>query len=437
MAQPQQEYKDRLRKFSDRNKSSSTPSTTSEVNPAKSGKSSSKGKTTPTPKEKEKIGSQHQTPPNTSISPSSPQDNTKGEMTEYQTLKTLIENLTTTVTELKSEIAEIKTSKSTTDNQQEQISSNKLAIDNSVKQNEADALQVKLLSAIVIRQDSQIKSLTREVEDLKRQNKVSNIIINNLFEVNEEKTNKDRIKLAQAFFKDKMEIQSDIRIKSAYRFGNANPHSLMVVLENSDDKFIIFAHSSNLKGKTNARRRLYFVNSDQTEQQREDRKYLQQLRKDNAVLDEEDQFKIDLKKGKLFVNNTMIKPEIEPPTARDVLTLNNQELQAVKDVKIYESARQDEGGSEFFCYFQRVKSPDDVQQGLMKVKIKHGDADHVVAAYCLSSPKGPFNQGFCDDGEVSAGRYMLDALKLVDIEGICVYCRTAIKTWDTVYHLVA
>ena len=76
-----------------------------------------------------------------------------------------------------------------------------------------------------------------------------------------------------------------------------------------------------------------------------------------------------------------------------------------------EVAVHEEKGSEFVCYYQGIQSLDDVQQGLTKMKMKHRDAAHIVTAYRLSNPLGPYNQGYKDDKENGAGWLILDELK--------------------------
>ena len=56
-----------------------------------------------------------------------------------------------------------------------------------------------------------------------------------------------------------MEISDDIKVKKAVRMGKGPHHSLKIELGNPDDKSVVFANASNLKGKENARKRLFFV----------------------------------------------------------------------------------------------------------------------------------------------------------------------------------
>ena len=90
-----------------------------------------------------------------------------------------------------------------------------------------------------------------------------------------------------------------------------NKHLVIkVVLENPDDKQLIFEKISNLKGKKNARKRPYFVNDNQTEKDNKIRSYYCDLMKQNADRDEDNKMQIKLCKGRILVNNKLLVPQI-------------------------------------------------------------------------------------------------------------------------------
>ena len=197
---------------------------------------------------------------------------------------------------------------------------------------------------------------------------------------------------------------------------------MMVVLKYSEDKELIFSNVAKLKGKKNARKKLFFVNNDLPEEEKELRHYFRDLKREaEEESTEENKIKVSLRKGKLFVNNERISPRIHTPLAAEVLTLSPEELQELKQVKIYEVVTHEEKSSEFLCYYQRVTTVDEAQQGVAKLKIKHGDATHIVSAYCLESPKGPFKQGYSDDKEAGAGRNILQKMKEKKVQKMAIY----------------
>ena len=55
------------------------------------------------------------------------------------------------------------------------------------------------------------------------------------------------------------------------------------------------------------------------------------------------------------------------------------------------------------------------------MKIKYGDATHVVGAYRLHGARGPFKQGYIDDYEHGAGAKVLEVLKEKDQDNVAVF----------------
>ena len=222
-----------------------------------------------------------------------------------------------------------------------------------------------MLSGIVIRQENKINNLTKEVDWLKRELRKLNLSISGILGSSEE-TKSDRKEKVQSFFKDTMEIEEEIAVTQAVRVGKTG-ETILVKLENLEDKSLIFSNASNLKGKKNAKRRLFFVNDYISETEREQRKYFQHLQWENNLKEEEERLKIQLKRGNLYANNTLVKQKVQTPEAVDVLTLKDNEIEALQKVKTYEAGVHEEKGSEFFCHFQRINSVEEVQNGLTKM----------------------------------------------------------------------
>ena len=290
------------------------------------------------------------------------------------------------------------------------------------KQIETDTIKIKLLTATVIRQDQKLDQMSKEIDALKKQNKKYNIRIDGIIEDPEkEKSLAERKGIVQVFFKEQMEIDQDIPIRDVYRIGKSENRSMFVTLESSEDKAFIFSNVAKLKKKVNARKKLYFVSSDMLEEEKEKRQYFKDLQKENALLEKEEKLDISMRKGRLYANNSIVKQKLVVPSAADILTLSQDEISELKEVKTYEAGVHEESASEFRCYYQRINSIDEVQQGIAKLRIKHGDATHIVSAHRLESPKGPFDQGYLDDGEPGAGRKILQTLKDKEIKRLAVY----------------
>ena len=337
--------------------------------------------------------------------------NSKGKKKD---MEQLIQELTTTVNSLKEDMKNSGQSKSS-------LSDLKTDCEQIHTQCKSDSMKIKLLTAIVIKQNQKIDELSEEVARLKKDNKKPNIKIDGLLEREAEKTNKERIKVVEDFLKEQMELEQKIPIKQAYRIGSANPHTMMVVVKNPDDKYTIFSNAKKLAGKSNARKQLFYVNNDLMDDELEQKKYYRELIKENKSKEEENQLQISLKKGKLFANNKIIKQELNFPDARDVLTLSDEELAEVQKVKTYLAGTHEEDQSDFHCYFQRIANIRDVQNGVNNMKIKFGDSTHIVTAYRLENPAGPFNQSFLDDGEPGTGRAILQCMKEKEMDKMAIF----------------
>ena len=116
-------------------------------------------------------------------------------------------------------------------------------------------------------------------------------------------------------------------------------------------------------------------------------------------------------KNKLMVNNQMYKKLITPPEAADILRLHVDEIEAAQKVKLIKGDAIIEKDSEFISMAQKVCTVEEVRLGSRKMRIKYGNATHIMCAYRLNNPKGLYNQNSADDGEYGAGRTLLKYLK--------------------------
>ena len=126
-------------------------------------------------------------------------------------------------------------------------------------------------------------------------------------------------------------------------------------------------------------------------------------------------------RNNIVVDNQVIKKKIRSPTVKEVLTLEGDQLELIKSVKMLAVEDHHEQGSEYYAYIQKTKSVKDVQNGLLKLKRKHMDATHVSCAYRLANAKGPFYQEGHDDGEFGCGRSILAVLKEKKLSNACIY----------------
>ena len=126
----------------------------------------------------------------------------------------------------------------------------------------------------------------------------------------------------------------------------------------------------------------------------------------------EEKLNIKFNKGKIMVNNTIVRQKVQPMPNKDMLRMSDEELADIKVIKIAKGIEHVEKGSEFYGFVVNVKSEKDVQKAYQKLRVQQADATHITAAYRLENPKGPFRQGKLDDGEPGAGRRYLPPFKM-------------------------
>ena len=346
------------------------------------------------------------------------EENDKNKM---DNLEKMLTTLTTSVANIEANVTNLMNSKSNVTTLEAELKQERESLKNYKNTQDSDSFKIKLLTAIVIKQGQKIDELQDKVECIQKDAKKESLFIDGIIPRSLQETNSERISLVQEFIKDKLDVKEDVQIKQAFRIGGKDPKTIKVILKNVEDKQVIFSNVSNLKGKRNARRKLFFVNDDQLPREKEIKNYYRELQKENKEKEDDKKMQISLRKGKLFVNNKHIKPEIEVPGPADILTLTDEELAGIRDVNVHEGGQHEESNSEFLCYYMCARDTNEVQAGLAKIKIKHGDATHIITAYRLDNAEGPFNQGYNDDEEDRAGRQILKNLKLKDMSNMAIF----------------
>ena len=101
-------------------------------------------------------------------------------------------------------------------------------------------------------------------------------------------------------------------------------------------------------------------------------------------------------------------------------TPSNAEMDEILAANVLDADEHTEKQSEFYSYVQKVKTMNDVNQGLAKMCVKFADATHISCAYRLKK-SSPQEQGYEDDGETGQGRTILSTIQEKGMSEICVF----------------
>ena len=280
--------------------------------------------------------------------------------------------------------------------------------------------RINIMTNIIISQDRELKEMRREIIEMKRQKNRDKIRIVGLIQPLSE-TRSGLRATVQSFFKETMEIQEEIEFTQVYRMGagRVQDRPVRVKLKNSEDKMTLFKNASNLKGKTNAKKQSFYVENELDPEWAEQRRCFRDLLKENK--EDELDLTIKMRKDEIMVNNSVITKQIHSPTVSEMLKLDEEERKVIMNTKLVPVEEYQEKDSDYYVYVQKANSVDQVQKGLIKLRLKHGDATHVSCAYRLENASGPFNQEGHDDHEYGAGRTILRVLKQKGLRNISVF----------------
>ena len=167
--------------------------------------------------------------------------------------------------------------------------------------------KIDLLTNVVIRQEEKIKVLEDKLQAQYHREIRPNIIIYGVLEPKEE-TREQLFHTVKAFLKEKLEIQDNIKLFDWYRKGKATwtNRPILIKLQHVSDKAKIFSHASNLKGKKNVRKKLFFVREEEDNQQAEMTKYYRDLLQENKQKEGEDKPTLKLTRGNIYVNSQIL-----------------------------------------------------------------------------------------------------------------------------------
>ena len=345
---------------------------------------------------------------------------------EKLSTEAMFESISLQLTTLQTDVKELKKIQGTV----ETLKSDSRGYDDRIKDLEdmvgSDNLQIKLLTNVVIKQEHEIEILKSIVKSYQRKEIKHNMIFGGLIE----HENENCVKIVKDFMANEMKIAEHVTILDAYRQGPKKKdkpefvRNIVAKLKNITDKGIIFSHVSNLAGKKNVRKKLFVVTDHLIEEDRETRQLYQELSKENKkkyAEDDEDHLLIKMKKNTIMIEGNPLQRPVDAPKNSEILKLADTEKEMIRQFKTANGKTHSEKGSEFYSHSAKVCSIRDVTRAYLKMRLKYGDATHIMCAYRLAEPDGPFDQQAIDDGEYGGARRILDELTQKEAKNVAVF----------------
>lgn len=277
--------------------------------------------------------------------------------------------------------------------------------------------KLDILSNVVIRLEERFKETSDKLIDMQSRSMRKNLIISGLDEPANE-TNDQLMADVQSFIRDKLKVEQQVPLKIVHRLNytdGSDMRPVVLKLSNFEQKAILLSHGPNLKGLTNQKNKHFYLNEQLPDRYAEDRRYAQHWIKQNKAKPANEQLQMKIHKNKLRVNNEPYKRKVSPPSAAEILRLDPTEIVTTQRAPTVYGDSDMNQGSEFISYAANVNSVEEVRVAYRKLRVKYPDASHIVSAYRLDPPNGPFNQEACDDGEHGGGRCLLSLLETMNV----------------------
>ena len=275
-------------------------------------------------------------------------------------------------------------------------------------------IKSETLSEVCERMYTEISDLTARVENLEVSSSKRMVIMTGLKLIYESKK-KETLSFLNDFVNTNLGL--DITLDDFFTLGSANPRPIVLILQNIDDKRKILNAKSYLKDIRDEERKIYineYFPPTSHEKRKRDQEVFEQVRDSNMVA---------YVRGALTVDGQVYKKQVLPPTPKELINLDPQEMTNVLQLKTKRGAEYTKSNSKFVAYTAPVRTHQDVEKIYKKIKLIKPDARHIVCAYWVTDQETPvqYIKDFHDDGEPGAGRVLLEILEDRNLEGTAIF----------------
>lgn len=128
-----------------------------------------------------------------------------------------------------------------------------------------------------------------------------------------------------------------------------------------------------------------------------------------------------IRRGRLLIDEKPYTKEIVAPGPAEIFKPSEKMWDLASEIDMIKGKEETISKSFFIAYAAAVHDQDDIRAAYLKVRTKFADATHVVCAYRLPGKNTHNMQDYVDDGEIGAGRVVLNVLKEERLMNIVVF----------------
>ena len=215
--------------------------------------------------------------------------------------------------------------------------------------------------------------------------------------------NKDEnILLLNQFFDQNLGLQ--VEVEDYFFLGKSFPKPVVVEFQRGYEKRLVMKNKSLLKDLNSPRK--VFINDYvplvTQEKRRRERKIINDIEASIDPNDEEADPGVTYTKAGLTIQGTPYRKKIKPPSPRDLLDLEADELKRILNIETKRGEQLTKDNSKFFAYLIPATTYQQIKEAYMKLKLVQPNARHIVCAYVIQGPTFQAHD-FQDDGEPGAG----------------------------------
>ena len=279
----------------------------------------------------------------------------------------------------------------------------------------------EILAGICNGLHTEVQDLTQHIELLELNNSKQSVIMTGCTLDFDNKG--ENIEYLIGFFKQALQL--DIGIEDYFHIGKSNPRPIVIEFETLEDKRAVMRSKSRLKSVNTGRMRIFindYVPLPIQEKRKRERKIISDLEKDLDPDDEEADAGIAYTNAGLTINGVPYRKKITPPTPRELLDLEPEELKKVIKTQTKRGEAVVKDGSKFIGYMAPINSFQHIRNIYMKLKLIQPGARHIVCAYSFQDQAPMYaTHNFHDDGEPGSGCALLDLMEKNGIENKVIF----------------
>ena len=226
------------------------------------------------------------------------------------------------------------------------------------------------------------------------------------------------------FFEQALHLE--VRVDDYFFIGRANPRAVVVEFETLEDKRSVMKAKTQLKNLNTGGGKQVYINEYLPlaiqEKRKRERKIIADIEKELDPNDEEADSGVAYTSSGLTIHGVPYRKKINPPTPRELLDLEPEELKEVLKTPTKRAEAVVKEGSRFIAYTAPVRNLQNIRQIYMKLKLVQPNARHIVCSYILKEG-GPVHatHDFHDDGEPGSGRILLELMERNGFENCALF----------------